>query len=417
MYAAFEVFFQDYGQRLLNVARNAPVSATIRLQSLWLGDLDNWDIDDYTSGAYQAGKRPIIRLDRRDLKSPVRAAVALYEALYDLFHSYETSNIILWQSPSPEDPGGLSEEDAAIQYQLTQGRYIIMADALGDVCFAIETGISILSPNTGVVLSLGHIVDAWQDGNATSAAAQAALLAFPYGAKWAVKTGKPLIIKLGRFGDDAAEELVFPVGDATRLMGGVIRTYAKDGRIAAMRELKPLIENGTIPMKWIDDMYTEMGWFKTAGKTETAARAADRKILKSELTKKYGKQPHDTEGQHDLPVGLHTFDGGETDLTKEFLKRGLDPNDGFYWGRWMDVKVHRAIHANYPNAGIAKSGVGGGGGPFNWQWWEFFRLNPRATTDEVIGFLHALVDATTPPPPIRTAWDVQWPLPLPVSQP
>ena len=83
----------------------------------------------------------------------------------------------------------------------------------------------------------------------------------------------------------------------------------------------------------------------------------------------------------------------------------------------MNVKVHRAIHANYPNAGIAKSGVGGGGGPFNWQWWEFFRLNPRATTDEVIGFLHALVDATTPPPPIRTAWDVQWPLPLPVSQP
>jgi hypothetical protein len=25
--------------------------------------------------------------------------------------------------------------------------------------------------------------------------------------------------------------------------------------------------------------------------------------------------------------------------------------------------------------------------------------------------------ATTEPPPIRTAWDVQWPLPLPVSQP
>ena len=36
MYAAFEVFFQDYGQRLLNAARNAPVSATIKLESIWL---------------------------------------------------------------------------------------------------------------------------------------------------------------------------------------------------------------------------------------------------------------------------------------------------------------------------------------------------------------------------------------------
>ena len=413
MYAAFEVFFQDYGQRLLNAARNAPVSATIKLESIWL-DFDNWDIDDFTDGAYQAGKRPIIRIDRADLKSPVKAAQALYEALYDLFHSWETSLIIQGKSPSPEDPGGLSEEDAAIQYQLTQGQYIIMADALGDAAFAIETGISILSPATGVVLGLGHVAVAWEDGDAASATAQAALLAFPFAAKWAVKTSKPLIIKLGRFGDDAAEELVFPVGESTQLMGDVLRTYAKDGRIAAMRELRPLIENGSIPMGWIDDMYEDMGWFRTP---EKHPKGADREILKEGLTKRYGKKPTGTEGQHDLAVGTHRFDNREIDLTKEFLKRGLDPNDGEYWGRWMKAEVHKAIHANNPNAGIAKSGVGNGGGPFNYEWWAFFDQNPQATTGEVLALLEDLVDATTEPPPIRTAWDVQWPIPLPVTQP
>ena len=62
----------------------------------------------------------------------------------------------------------------------------------------------------------------------------------------------------------------------------------------------------------------------------------------------------------------------------------------------MDVDVHKAIHANNTNAGIAKSGVGGGGGPFNWEWWKFFRENPEATTDEVLVFLHESVEATTP---------------------
>ena len=83
----------------------------------------------------------------------------------------------------------------------------------------------------------------------------------------------------------------------------------------------------------------------------------------------------------------------------------------------MKAEVHKAIHANNPNAGIAKSGVGNGGGPFNYEWWAFFDQNPQATTGEVLALLEDLVDATTEPPPIRTAWDVQWPIPLPVTQP
>jgi hypothetical protein len=43
--------------------------------------------------------------------------------------------------------------------------------------------------------------------------------------------------------------------------------------------------------------------------------------------------------------------------------------------------------------------------------------NRDASESEVLVFLDELVAATTQPPPIRTAWGVQWPLPLPVSQP
>ena len=43
--------------------------------------------------------------------------------------------------------------------------------------------------------------------------------------------------------------------------------------------------------------------------------------------------------------------------------------------------------------------------------------NRDATESEVLVFPDELVAASTEPPPVRTAWDVQWPLPLPVSQP
>lgn len=53
----------------------------------------------------------------------------------------------------------------------------------------------------------------------------------------------------------------------------------------------------------------------------------------------------------------------------------------------------------------------------NYEWWAFFDQNRLATTDEIIALLEDLVKATTESPPIRTAWDVQWPIPLTVSQP
>jgi len=43
--------------------------------------------------------------------------------------------------------------------------------------------------------------------------------------------------------------------------------------------------------------------------------------------------------------------------------------------------------------------------------------NRDATESEVLVFPDELVAASTEPPPVRTAWDVQWPLPLPGSQP
>ena len=150
------------------------------------------------------------------------------------------------------------------------------------------------------------------------------------------------------------------------------------------RMLKELIDEGHVEPDWIRLWY-DAGWLRTIAKDAQAAAAKDRTILKKVLTKRYGKQPPRTEGQHDLPIGKQNLGANDSlDLTKEFVIRGLDPNDGETWGHWMKTELHKIIHCNYPNA--PKAFWSNGGAAYNYQWARFFRANPTASAAEVLAF-------------------------------
>jgi hypothetical protein len=414
MLVYYFVLFGEYGGRLYNEASDLGV--TLRYGNVWF-DFDNWDIDNYLQGAYNEGKRPVIILDRADLKTPARAANALFAALHHLFHSYFTAAEIQQRTPPPEPSPYFSAEDAALYQELSQGRYDRIGQALGDIAFALEMGISIASPATGVVLSVSHISDAWRDGETTSAYAQAALLLLPLAAKFAVRAGKPLTVRLGRFADGV--DFVIPPTASKELITA-LQTIASGERVVAMRQLRPLIENGEVSADWIELWY-KAGWLKFTVKkkgvliTEGVAIGDPYKVLEKGILQRQGLavKPASTRTHHDLALGTHSVNGVEVDLTLEFLKRGIDPNDGMIAGRFMDIELHRLIHGNIRGIGKSQWGDGNGsGGPFNYQWWKFFDDNKDATSSEILSFVDDLVEATSDLT-ARTLDDIAWPYPNP----
>lgn len=84
-------------------------------------------------------------------------------------------------------------------------------------------------------------------------------------------------------------------------------------------------------------------------------------------------------------------------------------------GKVPDSDPMSAMRRDFPGAGtVVRLSVGKGLRACGVRILEGSR---EASESEVLVFPDELVAATTEPPPVRTAWDVQWPLPLPVSQP
>ena len=95
-------------------------------------------------------------------------------------------------------------------------------------------------------------------------------------------------------------------------------------------------------------------------------------------------------------------------LELEFLKRGLDPNDGTIAGRLLP----KSFHDNVIHGGKKKVEFGSGGA-WNYQWKMFFTQEgaESLTATDVLNFMEELVELTSDPA-LKSVWDVNWPYPL-----
>jgi hypothetical protein len=342
---------------------------------------------------------------RSRLKTPAKAAFALYEAILKL---YKGSNSPDAFKPTPVlDYSDFDSDTAAMIQDLREGRYHRMGQILKDASDAGVLGVSILSNIGGIVLSIGLAEESEGDLNLAMSAAKL----IPWIGKYTARVGRPLVM---RFSSKAGhvDEIVIPA-TASEALIDALGIMGKGDRVASMRALKPLIESGEVSAEWID-LWIRAKWLQGPGDKYL-------EVLGKGLNERLGRWLRGTARHHELPVGSHQFGAKVINLEKEFLKRGLDPNDGALTGSYVEVRFHNEVlHSNVKGQkvkwGRKIDGTGSvfNGGAWNYQWFKFFDDFPESTADDIMAFREDLVSRTSDLTK-RSSDDIDWPYPAPPS--
>jgi hypothetical protein len=360
----FRFFFGRYGENLLN--GYASISGTITvepLDNLWPGHWKRYRVENWMQSDANAGRAPVIRLDN-DQKSAVQAAQALFFALneYRSWLARYDFNQAVFDGALQDAVNG--DADGADLYQAYHDASTApIAQALGDCATAAEVGLSIANVGADIAFTLNDVATHAQAGEwkqAGTTLAMGAIFTAPV-MKLAKRTGGKVIIH--------SLQKTFEI--SANVENAIIDIATATNRAEKMKRLLPLIVSGEIKPELIEWLYRN-----------TKLLTEDR----GQLRRAMGNPPnlHDV-AHHYLPI----FYSRSMEL--QFLKVGLDPNAREF-GAWLDEGFHTKIH--YRKVGGLDWGPGG---PWNFQWTEFFTRFPEANETQVREFLDQLKAAISNP--------------------
>ena len=394
----FDVLYGDFGQRLKTAALSSAQVQILFNQSLWLS-FDHWKLEYYQTDDYNAGKRPILLLDNNGLKNPVKAAQAIYTALYQMFFvNFLTAQAIVNMHPAQTIPAGMDPDDAAYFEEVASFRFVRLGDALGKAEFAGELALS-LNEGANIALSLSQATTEWQEGKRVAPAITASMAVIPFAFKFAKLASKGVDIHMPN-----GDILTF-APEITDVAARGFDLLNRGNRVEAMRVLRPLIESDQITGQMIGDLW-DYKWLATKER-KAATRELERRI--TEVTGQ--TKPNNWVAHHDLNFATGGNDPSLMNLQLNFLKRGLDCNDaaiGGLAGRFVPADFSQKV-LHYTTKAMPRSA-------WNFQWEHFFVDNPTATSQDIIAFMKQLQEVTSQA--ITKNWtdlnpyDIAWPYPI-----
>ena len=401
------VCFGHFGQALVN-----------SFESLG-GTINYWYVHNHVSQngqpAWDAGLLPRIDIDRR--QGAFAAATAQYQKLLEAFHPTAGASCQAlsheWQElKSP--PLHLKDEEGAYEKWTAQwlSREInVCGEQLQEFADWWECGVRIAVSPVDVTISICEATNHFRKGEIGQGGITLAMGA-PYVGKMAAAVGKPLVMKLGktaliRGGFALTAGSVIKV---TKLVKSVV--VSGRARVEAVREIRRMLESGQITRGYLENLY-DSGQLKFKMNVESIAfnkiYYSQYKVLTDGIEARTLKKK--LKGQithHDLPLQLE----------REFLARGIDPNDGLETGTFVDKYYHQHILHN--GAQLTSKFEACPGGAWNYQWKRYFLKNPGATVEDIKAFNKLLwdrVQAAAPNPGVyispvdakRLFDDIQWP--------
>lgn len=371
----FELLTAGFGEKLLNDYRNAGL--VVKLEDIgnlyeWTGLRNTWTTRKML---------PVHKLDPQnvpeliidsDLDNALQAAVALYNGLLSLEGAWVRDDIRLVVLNNNLDDFILNSGDFQAFYQAWQtGSLGAVADALSDVALAGEIGVSIAAEPADYVLSAAAVSDHLSEGEYAQAGLTGLFAVLPgvsgkLGSELA-KRGKVTLRMVTGSNIEITSQAV---------LDALLETADKANRIERMDILRPLIQSGEISSEMVDKL-REAGLLKIAIKDPNRSiswnyflHLAENFRVSTGATIDWTKESL----HHMLPVEFDNI----------FLRSGIDINSA-QWGQVLPKRFHFDV-LHYAGD------TWGPGGPWNYQWREFFRADPIRTQLEVESFLDSLLD-------------------------
>jgi hypothetical protein len=404
VFAFYEFFYLEYGQSLLNKARN---DFNLNIEFKKIKTWGEWDLDGYTHLAEQMGVRPNLIIHKREGQA-ANGAIALFEALSHFYGSGYSGYSGPTDKPPLTIPPGMDAETAALYEFLSQGRWDQFGEFMGDFAEAGKMGLSMISGPFDIVISISDSGDLASQGKKGQAALNLGLMLVPGTLERARHFAKPVRLRVN------GRSFTIPKFNNPNIYLALKKLRPKapskvGDRVLCMRELKPFIDSGEVTARQIEDLW-DMGLLPGSKAIKGASRPIvvdPYKILEEGLRNKVPPEIKPTprnryRTHHDFPLDNRGF--GDLNIELELLKRGIDPNDANLGGRFLGERFHtNVIHGGKSNAEFASHG-----GAWNYQWFRYFRQYPNANAADIMAFKNYLVAITPDNGTLLSVWDVDW---------
>jgi hypothetical protein len=350
----FNFLYGKYGHYLLE--GYTETGGTIELADMNRAlDWDGFKVENWMDLDAQAGRNLKITIDK-DHKTAVQAAMALFDAINDANgmlgrYDLKVKMATAFNQAMADDPEG-----ADLYNQLKAHNTQQVKDLGGYTSNAIELGLCIANPGADIAFTANSVIEHAQDGEYVQAGVMATVgvIFTPTLMKAAKRTGKSVVIHTG------AETLEV----SGKLRDAIIDLTVDMPRYQKMAKLLPHIRSGDIPPDAIEFIYKNSDLLK-----ESRGQLAKNLIAAGKSKPSWFSH----EAHHFLVI--HPSE----ELELKFLMAGLDPNDAQF-GKWLPLNIHKKLH--YAGEGW------GPGGPWNYQWIQFFRDHPEASESQILDFLN-----------------------------
>ena len=391
----YAFLFDDVGENLLaryeTGGTTSDAGLVISLQNFWSIDSRSYAFN-YTSPYHQTSggsdpRTPQLYLNRRNLATPVDAAMAVFTSLQELrSSSFLRTSLVVDHLELVDTYLSSDSYDPNVEQTLRQGRLAPIREVLTSAKSAFEFGFSLI-PGGDLVVTTNFVDESVQNGNIKGAAVAGILLFTPEFVDRTFKYCKRRSINAAINLGPTANLTIAPSAMKELFETGIF-TLGTQNRSLKMVAIKDMLERNAITREQVGMLY-DIGYLHiTPGRS--------REILGENLRAAgFNRIPPGSPAHHWLALAQGN------NLEREFIIRGVDPNLAIH-GEFMVAEKHKLIHGKGTTGWIA-------GDPIVHQWVGFFKRIPSPTQADIYAFRDQLKSLCGGD--ITSADLINWPIP------